>query len=331
MKSIISEIKKINDDNFDNMYYLIGDDHFLQNFFIKKIKKSIPQNNSMEKLFFIGGFDPSESIIQSLYATDIFQSKKLIILRNPNGLKGKSREELLNYVQKPIKENILILTQDEYSIKNKLINTLSSLLNPISTQTPFYNDFIIWARIFIKSYDLHLVDQNDLNLLIKLNSENLYFLHSAIEKLSVNVENGKKISKNEIIENSFNLNAVSLFNFFDAFGKKDLEKSIFFSFFLLNNNVTILRFVKMFADFFQKMLFIRIFRGTNKSASSFNYTLLNKSIDNKISEYAKNFSSKDIVHCLRYLQNIDIKIKTSSSNDKSILTNFIFTSLSNER
>ena len=331
MKSIISEIKKINNDNFDSIYYLIGEDHFLQNFFIKKIKKSIPQNNSMEKLFFIGGFDPSESIIQSLYATDIFQSKKLIILRNPNGLKGKSREELLNYVQKPIKENILILTQDEYSIKNKLINTLLSLLNPISTQTPFYSDFKTWARIFIKSYDLRLIDQNDLNLLIKLNSENLYFLHSAIEKLSVNVENGKKISKNEIIENSFNLNAVSLFNFFDAFGKKDLEKSIFFSFFLLNNNVTILRFVKMFADFFQKMLFIRIFRGTNKSASSFNYTLLNKSIDNKISEYAENFSSKDIVHCLRYLQNIDIKIKTSSSNDKSILTNFIFTSLSNER
>ena len=330
MKSIISEIKKINNDNIENTYYLIGEDHFLQNFFIKKIKKSIPQNNSMEKLFFIGGFDPSESIIQSLYATDIFQSKKLIILRNPNGLKGKSREELLNYVQKPIKENILILTQDEYSIKNKLINTLSSLLNPISTQTPFYNDFIIWARIFIKSYDLRLVDQNDLNLLIKLNSENLYFLHSAIEKLSVNVENGKKISKNEIIENSFNLNAVSLFNFFDAFGKKDLEKSIFFSFFLLNNNVTILRFVKMFADFFQKMLFIRIFRGTNKSASSFNYTLLNRRIDNKIIEYAKNFSSKDIVHCLRYLQNIDIKIKTLSTNDKSILTNFIFTSLSNE-
>ena len=331
MKSIISEIKKINNDNFDNIYYLIGEDHFLQNFFIKKIKKSIPQNNSMEKLFFVGGFDTPESIIQSLYATDIFQSKKLIILRNPNGLKGKSREELLNYIQKPIKENILILTQDEYSIKNKLINTLSSLLNPISTQTPFYNDFIIWARIFIKSHDLRLVDQNDLNLLIKLNSENLYFLHSAIEKLSVNVENGKKISKNEIIENSFNLNAVSLFNFFDAFGKKDLEKSIFFSFFLLNNNVTILRFVKMFADFFQKMLFIRIFRGTNKPVSSFNYTLLNRSIDNKISEYAKNFSSKDIVHCLRYLQNIDIKIKTSSSNDKSILTNFIFTSLSNER
>ena len=86
----------------------------------------------------------------------------------------------------------------------------------------------------------------------------------------------------------------------------------------------------MFADFFQKMLFIRIFHGTNKSASSFNYTLLNRSIDNKIIEYAKNFSSKDIVQCLRYLQNIDIKIKTSSSNDKSILTNFIFTSLSNE-
>ena len=330
MKSIISEIKKINDDNFDNIYYLVGDDHFLQNFFIKKIKKSIPQNNSIEKLFFIGGFDPSESIIQSLYATDIFQSKKLIILRNPNGLKGKSREELLNYVQKPIKENILILTQDEYSIKNKLINTLSSLLNPISTQTPFFSDFIIWARIFIKSHDLRLVDQNDLNLLVKLNSENLYFLHSAIEKLSVNVENGKKISKNEIIENSFNLNAVSLFNFFDAFGKKDLEKSIFFSFFLLNNNVSILRFVKMFADFFQKMLFIKIFRGTNKSASSFNYTLLNRNIDNKIIEYAKNFTGKDIVQCLRHLQNIDIKIKTSSSNDKSTLTNFIFTSLSNE-
>ena len=330
MKSIIPEIKKINNDKFDNIYYLIGEDHFLQNFFIKKIKKSILQNNSIEKLFFIGGFDSSETIIQSLYATDIFQSKKLIILRNPNGLKGKSREELLNYIQKPIKENILILTQDEFSIKNKLINTLSSLLNPISVQTPFYSDFKIWARIFIKSYDLHPIDQNGLNLLIKLNSEKLYFLHSAIEKLSLNVKNEKKISKNEIIESSFNLNAISLFNFFDSFGKKDLERSILFSFYLLNNNVSILRFVKMFADFFQKMLFIKIFRGTNKPVNSFNYTLLNRSIDNKISEYANNFSSKCIVHSLRYLHDIDIKIKTSSANDKSVLTNFIFTSLSNE-
>ena len=330
MKSIISEIKKINNDKFDNIYYLVGEDHFLQNFFIKKIKKSILQNNSVEKLFFIGGFDQSETIIQSLYATDIFQSKKLIILRNPNGLRGKSRDELLNYIQKPIKENILILTQDEFSIKNKLINALSSLLNPISTQTPFFDDFKIWARIFIKSYDLHSLDLNDISLLIKLNSEKLYFLHSAIEKLSINVENSKKISKNEIIENSFNLNAISLYNFFDAYGKKDLEKSIFFSFYLLNSNVTILKFIKMFADFFQKMLFIKIFRGTNKPVNSFNYTLLNKNIDNRISEYAKNFSSKHIVHNLRYLHNIDIKIKTSSANDKSVLTNFIFASLSNE-
>ena len=79
MKSIIPEIKKINNNKFDNIYYLIGEDHFLQNFFIKKIKETIIQNNSIEKLFFIGGFDSSETIIQSLYATDIFQSKKLII------------------------------------------------------------------------------------------------------------------------------------------------------------------------------------------------------------------------------------------------------------
>ena len=55
-----------------------------------------------------------------------------------------------------------------------------------------------------------------------------------INNFSLNVENGRKISKNEIIENSFNFNAISLFNFFDAFGKKDLEKSIFFCFFYIS-------------------------------------------------------------------------------------------------
>ena len=86
--------------------------------------------------------------------------------------------------------------------------------------------------------------------------------------------------------------------------------------------------VKGLDSFKTKNLFIKIFKGTNRPHNSF--SLLSPSIRKNIPLYANNFTSKEIVQAIRKLANIDKQIKTSKIDDKSAITEFIYSTTSNE-
>ena len=64
----------------------------------------------------------SKDVINKLNESDIFSSKQLFVLRNPNSLRGKTRDELVEYCSNPNSNNYLVLIQDEYGIKISLLN-----------------------------------------------------------------------------------------------------------------------------------------------------------------------------------------------------------------
>ena len=55
----------------------------------------------------------------------------LFILRNPNGIRGKLRDELIGYCRNTSDDNILVLIQDEFGAKNKMIKDLAAIAEPI--------------------------------------------------------------------------------------------------------------------------------------------------------------------------------------------------------
>ena len=118
------------------------------------------------------------------------------------------------------------------------------------------------------------------------------------------------------------------FELFNYIGKRDIFSSIKLGRSLVSKDSSMLDLIRPLNELFQELLFIKIFKGTNRPHNSF--SLLSPSIRKNIPQYANNYTSKEIVLAIRKLANIDKQIKTSKIDDKSAITEFVYSATSNE-
>ena len=77
------------------IYFLKGGDQFLQSFFIDKISRYFFNDQPENKYFLVPDEIKGKEIIDRLTITDLFATKTLFILKNPQQLKGKVNDDLL--------------------------------------------------------------------------------------------------------------------------------------------------------------------------------------------------------------------------------------------
>ena len=142
IKSFDIAINDLKNDIPQPVYFLMGEDYFLQEFFVNQLLKIIQKDKPIQKTILIPDDIGSKDILDRLTSLDLFDSTKLFILRNPNGIKGNLRDELVEYCKNPSEQNILILIQDEYGTKNKMLKELVKISNPISVSIPLIHCFI---------------------------------------------------------------------------------------------------------------------------------------------------------------------------------------------
>ena len=96
---------------------------------------------------------------------------------------------------------------------------------------------------------------------------------------------------------------------------------------LVSQETSLINLLYPMTEFFQELLFLKISRGTNSNSKR--YTNLAQSVNRKIPSYASNYSSKEIISALKRLGQIDRKIKTTTINDESIITEFLYATVNN--
>ena len=136
-----------------------------------------------------------KDIIDRLTTMDLFNSMNLFILRSPNTIKGKVRDELVNYCHNPTHQNILILIQDEYGAKNKMIQNLTSLVKPISVSTPFASKMENWVKLFFQNNGLNQVPKEVIEYIIEASGDSLNHLKNEIDIISINLDVDDKFDR----------------------------------------------------------------------------------------------------------------------------------------
>ena len=135
--------------NHDLIYFLMGEDQFLHSHFINELVNKLFIDETISKTFLIPDDMGSKEIMDQLITKDLFNSKKIFILMNPNGLRGKTRDEILKLYENPPPNNILVISQYEYGVKNKFLESLATLSKPIICSTPFESEMTKWAKLFL--------------------------------------------------------------------------------------------------------------------------------------------------------------------------------------
>ncbi|MBT3478617.1 MAG: DNA polymerase III subunit delta [Candidatus Marinimicrobia bacterium] len=320
-------IQSLGQGQINPVYHLMGEDQYLQQMFAEKVSKQLFQDEPVNKTVLIPDEMKSKDIIDYLTAADLFSSKKLFLLRNPNGLKGKARDEFIEYCQRPIEGHILIIMNDEYGAKNKLLESLVKLFDPISCSTPFESGMVQWAKLFFKENGINHVSQGIIKSLVEIAGDSLNHLKNEIDKIAISAENDSDIKQSDIEQFTGWKRKFRQYEFFNFLGQKKMKETMELGRALISQDTSMINLLYPLTEFFQELLFIKISKGTIGYKKG--YSSLSPSVNKQLPGYAKQYTSKEITLALKRLAHIDQQLKTSRIKDESAITEFVYSTLRN--
>ena len=293
--SLGQAIKNIRNNNISSSYFLYGNDIFMQDFFIEEFKKKININSYLYYL----GYDQEENFFNEISNLSLFDSKKLIIIKNISRLTVKSKKKLLEYLSDSKSDNYLILVKNNFDSRNKFVDSLIKESTPIDVRTPFESKMKEWVNYIIKKEKITIQDNK--------------IIEDYIDAYGDNISNVINYIKIDFLSNNNSINIYNrnyyLWHFQDSIGKKDLNKSIdIFSSLLLNGNSINLMIIYLFS------LFEGIYEFLKNKKNSHNNFFVNKIIKNRFNIYSRNYSINEIEHIILKLKELDFLSKNSSIN-----------------
>ena len=177
--SLGKAIRDVNKSGVKSCYFLLGDDFFMQKFFINKIKENLVKDSQLNsKYFYLNEENDLNNFFNDITSLSLFNSKDLFIIKNFNKLSKEYQSTLTTYLQKISNDNTIIF----------VLNDLDS--------TFYENHWKDFSKknniefIFVKNYHENYKD--------KYNAyKDMFFLGDNHFN-----ENGNRLIANEILEKS---------------------------------------------------------------------------------------------------------------------------------
>ena len=320
MIEIKNAIRMIQNNDALPVYYLKGNDQFLHNFFIEKLCDSIFAENKIIKSLLTPHEMSGKEIIEQILFSDLFNTQKLFILRDPQQLKGKAVKDLLEYCSNPIPNHFLVLINDNFMDNSSFSKSVMKNIDPINVSTPFTRDLSKWARFFFKENNKK-AEPSIIEELVENFGDSLYNIKNEIDKLCL-LNNNAIIKASDINSPSSWIRSRQRWELMSSIGNRDLERSISLSKEIIGDSDTMISLVYPLTALFQEILYAKMNNGTFVNPKS--YIPLSSSIKNNISTFARRYNKQEIEKSIRELKDIETRQKTSNSDDESDLINFIY-------
>ena len=179
------------------VYFLKGNDHFLQNFLIDELAKEIFDNQSQIRILMLPDEMSGKQIVDRLTNIDLFSERKLFILRDPQKLKGKASSDLISLCENSIDNHFIVLINDDWIAKTAFFKKIETFINPIDVQTPFINEMKKWANYLIKKRGKAAVSKVQ-QIMVDMAGDSVAHLDNEIEKICLFIGERNNIEAEDI-------------------------------------------------------------------------------------------------------------------------------------
>ena len=326
-QSITQLIKSLKNSGVEPVYLLQGKDKFLQRFLSEKISDKFFQNSKSDKTLLVPDDMKSPEIIEQITATDLFSSKKMFILLEPQKISGQSRKEFLSYCDKPIQSNCLVIVLEEFGKNVAMVRELTNRFTAINVSSPFENDMKKWAQYFLRENGIK-ANAGVLNTIVDMAGDSVGHIANEIEKISILLDEGQNLTDDLVRQFSGWKKEHQRWEFFKYLGNRDLKKSLKIGLSLITQNETMLTLIYPLTAFFQELLFAKLSPTVIPGRGG--YVPLSNSIVKNLPNYVKRYTRKEIELALKLLGEIDVRSKTTTVSDESEMTKFLFNLLDND-
>jgi DNA polymerase III delta subunit len=312
--SIKETFDKINNHSVNSIYLLVGNDAYLQSFFINHLAKLF-SNEKIPKFVYSFNEDDGDLILNEITGISLFSEPKIFIIRGLNKIKKSHLKDLLAWYKRPNPDNCVVLIKNEFDIKNSIIKELKKEITIVDVRTPFQNKIKEWVDYILRIKEVKL-NRNEIEILIESCGDSIANIENEIEKL---ILSGADLSNSGINESLISGNFLDypIWKLTDSIGRKNLKQSIKIYNSLWMNNISLSQIIFNLNNLFQGIYWSLIGIKNNNKYS------LNYFIQKNMNLYLNRFNLNEIMMILTELKKMDYKIKTLQISEKELMIPFI--------
>ena len=322
MVTIESLEKELKGGNLKSLYLLYGEELFLLEMTLKKIKDLF--GDCIKGINYINIDDTNiNELIADIETPAFGYEKKLIIARNTGLLKkeGKRKntelntlkEKITNYINDNIEiinqSVVLVLIEEEADIKQELYKTIDKL--GIVCEFAFQKPIQIIKRLkgICNAYKVE-VEDSTIQYLIECTGTNMQELINEIRKLIEYVGENGKIQKEHIDKLTIKKIESIIFDLTDNLGKRDIAKSLEVLRNLVYSKEPLQKILITLYNHFKKIYLTKLAIKYNKDiANSIDLKANQTFLVNKYKMQSKYFSEKELKNILQELRDLDFNYK----------------------
>ena len=310
IKEIITEIKST---SIKPIYVLIGNDAYLQSFFIDQIKKNFSDIEIPKQVY---SFDEDEGdhILNEITGISLFSEPKIFVLRGVKKMKKTHLSDLVAWSKMPNPQNCVILIKNEFDLKLSTIKELKNNFQLIDTRTPFPNKIRDWVNYILRIKNIQLSNET-IEKLMENCGDSIANIDNEIEKIIIS--DFKEDDKN--LSNSISTSGLKdypIWKLMDSLGKKDVERSFNIYNNLWVNNISLSQIIFNLSNFYQGILWA--FLGEKNNQFGLNYF-----IQKNMTIYLNKYELGEIKKIISNIRTMDYKLKSLPISDKALMTTFI--------
>ena len=314
--------KELKNQNLKSLYLLYGEELFLLETILKKIKTLFGETIKGINYILIDESNINE-LIANIETPAFGYEKKLIIARNTGILKkegkrkntetAKIKEKVNNYIKENIKiineSTVLVFVEEEADKKQELYTTIEKL--GTVCQFEYQKPLQIEARIkaICNSYKVQ-IDNSTLRYFIECAGTNMQDVINEIRKLIEYAGTNGTIKREDIDKLTIKKLESVIFDLTDTLGKKEIAKALEVLQNLIYAKEPIQKILITLYNHFKKLYFTTIALKYNKDIiTSLNLKPNQTFLVNKYKTQAKYFKEKELKEILQNLRDLDFNYK----------------------
>ena len=322
MVSVENLEKELKNKQLNSMYLLYGEELFLLETSLKKIRGLFGETTKGINYILIDDTNINE-LIQDMETPAFGYEKKLIIARNTGIFKkegkrknselAKLKEKINDYIEKNIaminESLVLVFAEEEADSKQTLYKTIDKLgtVCKFDYQKPIQ----IEARLkaICNGYKVQ-IDNQSLRYFIEVCGTNMQDLINEIRKLIEYAGENGKIEKADIDKLTIKKLESIIFDLTDNLGKKDISKALEVLHNLIYSKEPLQKILITLYSHFKKLYFTKIAMNNNKDmVTSLGLKPNQTFLVNKYKTQAKYFKTRELKEILQALRDLDYNYK----------------------
>jgi DNA polymerase-3 subunit delta len=231
--NIIDDLRK---EKFKPVYWLEGDEDFFIDEIINFAEHHLLSDSEagFNLTVFYGRETEWATVMNACCRYPMFAERQVVIIKEAQAM--KEIEKVESYINKPLLSTILFIAYKGKKLdgRTKLVKALKEKGILLTTKKIYDNELPEWCRTLVKSKNL-TINTRALSMLIDHIGNDLNRINNEIEKISINLENRKNITEDDI-ENYVGISKeYNVFELQDALGKRDFYKAIRIAQYFENN------------------------------------------------------------------------------------------------